>query len=111
MGTRTGASVRVSLILLFALITGCRSPVPTEVTAERVDVVDQPFPPNYPSSRPVNPRTIATLHRGDRIFVRAQAVDKDFMYYTVELSNGQRGYVIFSGEWPFQQRNFYEYAK
>ena len=100
-------------VLCIALIalTGCRPRVQTEVAAEQIQVVDQPYPPNYPSTAAINPRTIATLHRGDRVYVHNQEADKDFMYYTVELSNGQKGYVIFSGEWPFRQHNFYDFGK
>jgi hypothetical protein len=103
--------MRPACIVLLALLAGCRSPVRTEVAVDQIDVVDQPFPADYPSSRPVKPRTIATLHRGDRVYVRDQEAEKDYMYYTVELVDGRRGYVIFAGDWPFQQHNFYEYAK
>jgi hypothetical protein len=92
----------VALIVL----TACQR-VQTEVAVEQITVVDQPYPPNYPSIAPINPRTIATLRRGDRVYIRDQEADKDFMYYAVELQNGQRGYVIFSGEWPFRQHNFF----
>ena len=107
MRTRTGGFTRVACVVLIALLTGCRSRVPTEVAVDQIDVVEQPYPPNYPPTRPINPRTIATLHRGDRLYVHDQEADKDFMYYTVELQSGQRGYVIFSGEWPFRQHNFH----
>jgi hypothetical protein len=106
MRAHTRGFAKVACIALIAL-TGCRPRVQTEVTVEQIDVVDQPYPPNYPSKSPINPRTIATLHRGDRVYIHDQEADKDFMYYSVELPNGQRGYVIFSGEWPFQQHNFF----
>ena len=89
------------------LVAGCTSRIQTEVAVDQIDVVDQPYPPNYASTAPINPRTIAILYRGDRVYVRHQEADKDFMYYAVELQNGQRGYVVFSGEWPFQQHNFF----
>jgi hypothetical protein len=106
MQPRIGKLATLSCAVLLAL-TGCRSRVQTEVVVEQIDVVDQPYPPNYPSTAPINPRTIATLHRGDRVYVHDQEADKDFMYYAVELQNGQRGYVIYNGDWPFRQHNFF----
>ena len=97
----------IACAVLTMLSTACNPRIPTEVAVDQIDVVDQPYPPNYPSSKPINPRIVATLHRGGRLYVRNQEADKDFMYYTVELPNGQRGYVIFNGDWPFQQHNFH----
>jgi hypothetical protein len=111
MRARTGGFTGVACVVAVVLLTGCRSRVSTEVAVEQIDMVDQPYPPDYPSSRSIKPRPVATLHRGDQVYVHDQQAEKDYMYYTVELPNGQRGYVIFSGEWPFQQHNFYEYAK
>jgi hypothetical protein len=84
-------------------MAGCSSRVLSEVVVDQIDVVDAPFPPGYPSS---NPRKIATLHHGERVYVRGQDYGKDYMYYTVELANGQRGYVIYNGQWPFRQHDF-----
>ncbi|MFL6589493.1 MAG: hypothetical protein ACJ8M4_04910 [Chthoniobacterales bacterium] len=101
------AGFTIMACIALVWLTGCRPRIPAEVAVEQVDVVDQPYPANYPASAPINPRTVATLHRGDRVYVRDQRAEKDFMYYAVELQNGQRGYVIFSGEWPFRQRSFF----
>src|ERR1044071_4828238 len=51
----------------------CTSPVPTEVAVDQIDVVDCPFPPGSPKSKP---QKIATLHRGDRVYVRRQDYGK-----------------------------------
>jgi hypothetical protein len=111
MRAGTDGFTTVACVVLVALLAGCRSRVSTEVAVDQIDVVDQPYPPNYPSTNAINLRTIATIYRRDRVYVCDQEAEKDYMYYMVELPSGQRGYVIFSGEWPFRQHNFYEYAK
>jgi SH3 domain-containing protein len=90
----------LSFLTWCTVVSGCGPRVLSEVVVEQIDVVDAPFPPGYPSS---NSHKVATLRKGERVRVRGEAYAKDYMYYKVELPNGQRGYVIYNGRRPFRK--------
>jgi hypothetical protein len=85
-------------VLLCVLLAGCgEKSVLTEVITEHIDVVEAPFPLGYPSTNPQKNRLIATLHRGERFYLRGEKFGKDYKYFSVELLSGQKGYIIYEG--------------
>jgi hypothetical protein len=94
---------RVCCLLLCLLLAGCDRKVLSEVLLDSVDVVQEPFPPGYPSSNPVKNRVIATLRRVERLHVGEEDYGKDYAYYAVKLLSGQKGYVIFTSRRMFRR--------
>jgi hypothetical protein len=90
--------VRFYCVLLCVWLAGCdQKPVLTEVLSEKMEVVESPYPLGYPSTSPQKNRVIATLHRGERFYLRGEDFGKDYKYFEVELLNGQKGYVNLRG--------------
>ena len=86
-----------SMLLCLSLASCGQKPALTEVLSETMEVVEAPFPLWYPSTNPQKNRVIATLHRGERFFLRGEDYGKDYKYFEVQLLDGRNGYVIYEG--------------
>ena len=94
---RTRRSRTLGAVLSAVLATGCSPSQKALVVNGEVDLLQRPYPLNYPSSAPMPNRVIETL-KSERVQVLATTVDKDFMVYEVRTSDGQIGYVIAAPE-------------
>jgi hypothetical protein len=90
--------VRFYCVLLCVWLAGCgQKPVLTEVLSEKMEVVEAPYPLGYPSTSPQKNRIIATLHRGERFYLRGEDFGKEYKYFEVELLDRKKGFVIYEG--------------
>jgi len=67
------------------------------VARHNLRVLENPYPLNYPSTNPLPNKAIAELPSGAQVRIVERGYGKAFMYFAVELSEGQRGYVIYEG--------------
>jgi hypothetical protein len=64
------------------------------VAGSEVEVVAEPSPAGYPSTKPQPNRVVERLSPGQRVRIWYTGYGKDFAYYKVRLPGGTWGYVI-----------------
>lgn len=65
------------------------------ITENHIDVLKEPYPLNYPSTKPRPNTVIAVLKKGERVKVINYRYGKDYMVYKIKLQDGRNGYVIY----------------
>ena len=84
----------LALSLLLSLSSCGREAPRTLIADTQLEVLERPSPVDYPTSNPLPNRVLRTVPKGTRVRVIGHGVEKDFMYYAIELEDGTRGYVI-----------------
>ena len=80
--------------MLTFLVAACNSPNEYLEAESKVQVLQKPYPLNFPSTKPINNKVIKILMPQDRVKLLDQNFQKDFMVYEVELDTGDIGYII-----------------
>jgi hypothetical protein len=66
------------------------------VTVERpTNVLEKPFPENYPSTNPEPNAVIAVLEKGVTVELLGDKHGKDYKVYKVRLNDGRTGYILY----------------
>ena len=65
------------------------------ITGKQIDVLEQPYPLNYPSTNPKPNRVIAVLEKGEKVEVVNDRYGKNYLVYKIHLKDGRTGYVIY----------------
>jgi hypothetical protein len=71
-----------------------------EIVADTVEVLETNVPLWYQSANGKKNRVIATLHHGDRFYLRGEGFGKDYKYFDVQLMSGEKGFLFYDGREP-----------
>lgn len=81
-------------LLMFGWFSGCNDSGKV-IFYESTDVLQNPYPLDYPSAKPIQNKVIAVLNRGDEALIITHNYGKDYLAYKVRLADGRIGYVIY----------------
>jgi hypothetical protein len=86
----------VTGLVLAMTIAGCNNPKGCLYAKQDLVVVEQPFPLDYPSSRPRNNKIVQTIPAATVVKYYKKFTGKDYLMYEVNV-DGRRGYIQFDG--------------
>lgn len=85
----------VAALAIVVAASSCSRGRPSAIIAdEPLQVLERPSPIDYPTTNPLPNSVLDTLPPGTRLAVTESGIEKDYMYYRVELPDGRKGFVI-----------------
>lgn len=72
---------------------GCSQKNEILVIDGEVDLLEAPYPMNYPSTAPKPNRVLKILNSQD-VLILEERYEKDYLVYKVKTNNGEEGFVI-----------------
>jgi len=57
------------------------------------ELLEAPYPMNYPSSSP-KPNRVMRILKDQTVMILQERVEKDYVVYKIETDDGERGYVL-----------------
>ena len=86
------AMTRCLSVLGLLTAAACKDSGCIEVT-EAVPLLEEPYPLNYPSTKPMPNRALRAVEVGEHVYVD-RFEGKDFLAFELVAAEGTRGYVI-----------------
>ena len=85
----------LAIICLSIALLGCED-AKLMIINNSTEVLENPYPMKYPSTKPLPNKVIGVLHRADKVKILSQEFGKDYLVYKIRLTDGSIGYVIYT---------------
>lgn len=94
--TKSTLMLVLSLSFLFGGIVSCSNNDNLIIIDKETNVLENSYPLNYPSTKPMPNKIIRVLNNGEKVKIVKYIYGKDYLAYKISLNDGEIGYIIHS---------------